>query len=310
MPRRGEWIRLGAELPAAMVEYGRLSASSERRVVDLIDQVLTDAKDRVAANTLKNYRVASIPVKRAFFEFAPDEVKPTDINKFMEFHRKTPSLANHMRCVLKLALDIAVRAGEIDHNPVSEIPRHKERKRDRYLSDEEYERLLTHASPVLAAIICVAYYTAQRIGDVLAIRLSDITDEGVKFRQQKTGVRLMVTMTPGLREAIDDATRLHGATPRLFLFGQRNGRPRSYSGVLGLFTLAAAKAGIEDARLHDLRAKSITDAERQGLDPKRLAGHASEAQTRRYLRSREEIIVSGPSFGQRPVILDSREKTS
>lgn len=63
-----------------------------------------------------------------------------------------------------------------------------------------------------------------------------------------------------------------------------------------LFDRAAAKAGVENAHLHDLRAKSITDAKKQGLDPQALAGHTTEAQTIRYIRDREtSSVVEGPS---------------
>jgi len=69
--------------------------------------------------------------------------------------------------------------------------------------------------------------------------------------------------------------------------------------VRDLFDRAAAKPGVENAHLHDLRAKSITDAKKQGLDPQALAGHITEAQTIRYIRDREtSSVVEGPSVKQ------------
>lgn len=144
-----------------------------------------------------------------------------------------------------------------------------------------------------------AYLTAQRIGDVLAIRLSGISREGVSFQQEKTGKRLMVVMSPALEKAVSSARLLHGRqiTPT-YLLGQRNGKIRSYRGVRDLFDRAVEKAGVENAHLNDLRAKSITDAKKQGLDPQALAGHTTEAQTIRYIRDRETSVVEGPSFRQ------------
>ena len=49
---------------------------------------------------------------------------------------------------------------------------------------------------------------------------------------------------------------------------------------------------------HDIRAKSITDAEAQGLDPQRLAGHTTAKQTETYLRSKrtDKIRPVEPRF--------------
>jgi hypothetical protein len=47
-------------------------------------------------------------------------------------------------------------------------------------------------------------------------------------------------------------------------------------------------------RLNDQRAKSATDAKRQGKNPRALLGHSSEAMTERYIREREIAEVEGP----------------
>jgi hypothetical protein len=41
------------------------------------------------------------------------------------------------------------------------------------------------------------------------------------------------------------------------------------------FDRARIRAGVEDVTLHDLRAKSATDAEQQGLDPTLLLLHSA-----------------------------------
>jgi integrase len=41
------------------------------------------------------------------------------------------------------------------------------KKRDRYITDDEYTRLIEAASPTLRVIINMPYLTCQRIGDVL-----------------------------------------------------------------------------------------------------------------------------------------------
>ncbi|WP_295441279.1 tyrosine-type recombinase/integrase [uncultured Thiodictyon sp.] len=207
-------------------------------------------------------------------------------------------MANRLRAVLKLAFDLAVRAGQVDSNPVISIAPYPNHKRDRYLTDAEYRAIWTAAPPALRAIMDLAYLTGQRISDVLGIHESDITPDGIDFRQQKTGKRLTITWsTPGLRAAVDTARALH-PTRKLLLLGQRNGKVRGYKAVRGLWDRACQAAEVTDAHLHDIRAKSATDAKRQGLDPQRLMGHTTPGHTNRYLRGRDSDLVTGPSFAR------------
>jgi integrase len=257
-----------------------------------------DAERRgVAASTLTQYRRAAAKLTAALIEFAPHEVRPTHVAALLDHWAATPNAANRARTVLRLAFNRAVRTGLVDSNPVASIARLPEAKRTRYLSDVELAAIRTAASPTLRAIIDLAYLTAQRIGDVLAIREADIGPEGIAIDQRKTGRRLLLAWTPDLRAAVDGARQLH-ATRKLWLLAQRNGKPRAYSGVRDLWDRACARAQVADAHLHDLRAKSLTDAKRQGLDPQPLAGHSSPAMTARYLRSRERDLVTGPRFRQ------------
>ena len=76
------------------------------------------------------------------------------------------------------------------------------------------------------------------------------------------------------------------------------GRVLSYKGVRDAFERARLRAGIDDVTLHDLRAKSLTDADLQGLDAQGLGGHTTRKQTERYIRVRRVPRVAPPSFGQ------------
>ena len=111
------------------------------------------------------------------------------------------------------------------------------------------------------------------------IRRDQIADEGIYFHTEKTRKRLLVAMTPELSAAIDRALDLQGETPKMLLLAHRDGRPRTYNSVRDLWNRYAEKAGVTDAHLHDLRAKSLTEARAQGKDPQALGGHSTEQQT-------------------------------
>ena len=307
--RGGTWHHLGRDLSTALSEYARLAAPRDGSCAALIEQAIAEASKRVQPSTLAAYRRAGEKCKAALRDFRIEQVRQTHVAQLLDHYGATASAAtNHMRSVLKLAFDLAVSRGLCDANPVTAIPRRPTAKRTRYLSDAEYCAIWTAAPPQLRCIMDLCYLTAERIGDVLALRESDITAEGIQVDQRKTGKRLLHLWTPDLRAAIEAARALHGAHRRLLLLAQRNGRPRGYRGVRDLWARACARAGIADAHLHDLRAKSLTDAKRQGLDPKSLAGHSTEQTTIRYLRGLERDAVIGPSFGQLAARLDTGGK--
>ncbi|MGB5835096.1 MAG: tyrosine-type recombinase/integrase [Thiohalocapsa sp.] len=290
-----KWTRIGVTLPEALAAYARLIDAPLSDMQALLDRVLADAAARnLAAGTQTQYRRAVEKLKIVLAEFEPHEVKPHHIAQIMDAWRDTPNMANRCLSVLRMAFSIAVRTGVIDTNPCADIGRHREGKRDRYITHSEYQAIHKAAPSAMRAIMDLAYLTAQRIGDVLTIRESDLTDEGIEFRQQKTGKRLCVAWTPALRAAVAAARalRTHRA---LILLSLKDGRKRSYRGVRDLWDRACTRAGVEDAHLHDIRAKSLTDARKQGLDAQRLAGHTTEAQTVRYLRDREVDLVAGPN---------------
>lgn len=295
----GKWTRLGTDIREVYRRYPRLvEKPATGSMAALINDVLEIARAKVKPTTHSQYTVAAGRIKEAFAEFTPEDVAPPHIYHFMEHHRGTPNMANRMRMLLKMAFDIAVARGQCPTNPVTSIQRFGEAKRGRYLTDEEYRRIRAAGGPVLQVIMDLAYLTGQRISDVLAIRLSDITEDGILFQQGKTGKRLCVRHSDALRKAVADAKALHGTATRIYLLGQRNGRLRSYRGVRDLFERARARSGVDDATLHDLRAKAITDAEREGKDAQKLGGHSTQAMTNRYLRDRKTDIVDGPSFRQ------------
>ena len=296
--RQNKWIRLGTHLPESLQAYGKLKSQPRSGISGIVDRAIEDAQERgLADGTMKQYRMCQDRIKEAFAEFSVEEVQPKHVGQFMDHHRKTPNLANRMRSVLKMAFDHAVTVGLRDTNPVVG-KRLKEKKRDRYITDDEWDAVYAAAPPALQCVMAICYLTAQRIGDVLAIRLSDITDEGILFRQEKTGARLLLRPSPDLDAVIATAKALHGKTTAIYLLGQRNGKIRSYGGVRDLMRRAIARAKVEDFTLHDIRAKSLTDAKKQGINPQALAGHTTEAQTLRYIRDRETAIVTGPTLRQ------------
>ncbi|MFU1921760.1 tyrosine-type recombinase/integrase, partial [Klebsiella pneumoniae] len=120
----------------------------------------------------------------------------------------TPNMANRTLTVLRVVFAQALEWGEVDSNPCIGIKPHSEKKRGRYLNDKELLSILDNCSEYMRCIFELAYLTGQRIGDVLSIKLDDVSDDGIAFQQQKTGSKVLISMTPDLDAVVQRAKAL------------------------------------------------------------------------------------------------------
>ncbi|HTQ77968.1 MAG TPA: tyrosine-type recombinase/integrase, partial [Burkholderiales bacterium] len=188
--------------------------------------------------------------------------------------------------------------------PFLGVRRHREARRDRLYTWDEWTTIYSKAGPRLQVIMDMLFLTDQRIGDVLKIDLRDLLDEGIYVKQQKTGKELIVAWNDELHETVDRAKRLYGSViPVRFrdkrsqpLLRNRHGKSPDYRTVALQWRTACTAAGVEDAHLHDGRAFSATEAQRQGLDAQKILGHEDARTTKIYLRGREVEVVRGPQM--------------
>jgi len=300
--RKGKWDRLGTDLQDALMLYAkRIAAGTQGGMPDLIDRALKHhcTHKKLSPNTVAQYEIAAERLKAIFAEFEPHQVMPKHVAAVKMDLASTPNMCNRILSFLRIVFGYALEWQEVDLNPCIGITRHAEGRRDRYITDAEFGALLNAASPYIRSILEICYLTGQRIGDVIAIRLADISDEGVSFVQEKTGAKLIVAMTPDMKAVIDSAKALPRKVRTLTLFCSRTGRPVSYETVKEAFQILRAKTGIHDVKIHDIRAKSLTDADREGKNAQTLGGHTDARMTARYLRGRLPKIAQAPTMPSR-----------
>lgn len=298
--KRQKWTRLGAERRSALIVYARLTAPRSGAMSALVGEALPQLVHGKAASTQRQYRYAAEQLRHALADFEPKDVTTADIYDLLEQFRETPNMGNRVLTVAGLVFTYAARRGIVPTNPCTGVQRLPEAKRDRYLTDTEVAAIRAKAGPRLRVIMDLLYTTGQRVTDVLGIRKGDITKAGVEFQQQKTGTRRTIAWNQDLRAAVRAAEALSagrtgkGEGDGDWLLRGRWGGPVDYRSVNEQWGRACRLAGVEDAILHDIRAKSATDAKKAGLDATALLGHASPAMTARYLRLRESPVVKGP----------------
>ena len=262
----------------------------------LIEDALPHIIRGKAENTVKLYRLAAEALKHHLKHFEPPSVKGKHVALIKRDYASHPNMGNRVLSVLRLIFSFALEDGTygVESNPCAGIKAYTEAKRGRLILPSEFAAIREKAVPQLQCIMDMLRLTGQRVSDVLKLRVSDLGEEGIYFRQGKTGTRLIVRWTSELRAVVERSGGLRGNIRALTLFHSRSGSVPSYFTIRNKWERACGLAGVQDAHIHDLRAMALTAAKAQGLDAQALAGHASEAMTKRYLRSKEIPLVNGP----------------
>ncbi|AAO57514.1 tyrosine-type recombinase/integrase [Pseudomonas syringae group genomosp. 3] len=296
--RKGKWERLGSDFQEALLAYAKIvGGKSNGGMSLLIDEALDAMRRRLSENTIKQYEAASVRLKTYLEEFEPRQVLPRHVAALKLHMADTPNMANRVISFLRMVFAYALERQIVDSNPCTGIRRHAEKKRDRYISDAEFAAICAASSEYMSVIWEMCFLTGQRISDVLNIKLSDISDVGIAFEQQKTGAKLIVAMSPDLKALLDRVHALPRKVRGATLFCARSGgKPVSYDTCKMGFRAACKAAGVKGATIHDLRAKSLTDTDRQGNNAQMLGGHTDAKMTKRYLRLREIDIAQPPTM--------------
>lgn len=285
-----KWIKLDKDLAKAKLLWAQLESGKPLGgsfFPALLQQWLSSDQYTSLAEATKRTYQTLIDLLPKVFDGPMEAIKPMHVARFMDAH-ESKSQANLGRVILSNVFDFAIRRGIIDcQNAAKMVPKFTIKGRDRYLTDEEFDRIRENGNDVVKVAMDIAYLTGARITDVLKIRLADCQEEGLFVEQHKTGKRQLFTWTDDLREAIARARKLPRPIRGLLLLCTNRGKPYTYSAFYTIWSGACARAGVENVRFHDIRGKAATEAKQQGQDYQALLGHASKSMSDRYIKRRE-----------------------
>ena len=207
--------------------------------------------------------------------------------------RDRPSTANRSVDILKKMFSLAAVWGlhPQDRNPCRSVRKYKERKPQRFLSAEEYQRLgrvLDEAEaegtawrPAIAALRLLIL-TGCRRNEILSLRWDDVdrSSAELRLRDAKTGGR-MVPLTPTAAAVLDAIPRMPGSP--WVIAGKKPGK--HLRNVNDLWYRLREQADLEDVRLHDLRhswaSRALALGESLPMIGRQL-GHTQMQTTARY----------------------------
>jgi integrase len=279
-------------------------AIAERRTVhirDLLDRYAIEVVPMKAAATRHGDNLALVNLRKVFGDMRLGDLEPRHIYKYVDTRinkqgQKSLATGLHEIRVFKHAFTKAVEWGLISRHPFKGEVRLKSTKpRNRYIEDWEIIEVLSLVPKrksgsvlMLQAYIRVKMLVGRRRGDMLRLRMSDITDAGITVRPHKTanstGLARTFEWTPALRAAVDMTlvARPIDIAPWLYCtkrgegyFNEETGRATRWDSMWQRFMsrLLAETKITKRFTEHDLRGKVGSDAE--SLERARqLLGHA------------------------------------
>jgi integrase len=284
------------ENPSVARKAARAKAKQTQTVTQLVERFLREYADaKRKPRTADQYRrLLEERVVPAFGSTAVDAVNREDVEALHLKMRKTPYEANRVLAVLSKMFNLAEawRLRPLQTNPVYRIERYPERKRDRFLSEDELAQLgtalvegernrtLNHGA--IAALRLLAF-TGCRASEVLTLRWTDVDLEAgvLRLPDAKAGARNVPLGAP--------AIELLHALPHdgvLVVTGRTKGSALTLPMLEKVWSKVRTAAGLENARLHDLRHTVGTFAGQAGLNAftvRDILGHKTLAMTGRYV---------------------------
>lgn len=229
---------------------------------------------------------------RVFGHMPIDAIAPMHIRECLDIRCQVGKVrANREKALFSHIFNKAREWGYTSaQNPCQGVKGFKETGRDRYVTDDEFERVKLNAHYTVADAMDLALLTGQRPADVLKIKRTDIRDGALWIVQNKTGARLGIEVMVELAAVIDRINQRPRKAISAFLIQDENGQPLSQFALRSRFDKARELAKVS-FQFRDLRAKAATDTGDLAHSQKLLA-HKNRGMTEHYVRSRVGERVS------------------
>ncbi len=223
-------------------------------------------------------------------------VTRADILKARHALRSTPIAANRTLALLSKMFNLAEAWGlrPDGSNPCRHVERFQENERRRFFGPDELSQLgaalaeaertaTTH--PGAIAALRLLSLTGCRLSEVLRLRWDEVDFEAkcLRLPDAKAGARSVPLGSAAIVLLID----LQGANDPYVIQGMKRGQPLSIWCMERAWQRLRDKAGLKDARIHDLRHTVATMAAASGLNAfavRDLLGHKTLAMANRYVK--------------------------
>lgn len=294
-----KWHNLGKEYPTAMVKWAELV--NRPVVINTMNQLFDRYMQEIAPlKSEASYRqnLQQIRYLRSVFgDMKPEDVTPVDVYAYIDARKEFAKVApNREKALLSHIFSKAIRWGLLKLNPCRDVKRIPEKKRNRYITDEEFNAVRSIAPEVIQHAMNLGLVTALRRGDLLKLKFEQMKEKGIEMTIRKTQIKACILWSERLRTCIDAVKQFAMKRGGEYLLCTRQGKPYTNDGFSTIWKRAVTKAmqeGLisEPFRFHDIRRKAATDAERaRGREfARQLLGHQEQSTTAIYISGVELI---------------------
>ncbi len=243
-----------------------------------------------------------------------EEITSYDIQQLHHELRETTYMANRVRALLHKMFNLAIQWQWIIVNPVSGIKKYQEYKRERWLNDEELQRLHDvldrYHNQSVANAIRLLVLTGARKNELLSATWDQFDlEKGVwtkpahSTKQKKMEhLPLSTQVISLLKEMVEKAT-----TSYLFP-GKIPEKP--VQDIKKAWHTISTQADLEKVRIHDLRHTHASHLVSSGLSLSivgKLLGHTQASTTQRYAHLADEPLRNAAElFGNKVAKLTSK----
>lgn len=292
-----------AEARRALGEIARGGDPARERALERGQQTVAELCERFVKEHVKPYLKPSTArdvesqidghVKPALGRLAIAQVIRDDVARLHRSLAETPYRANRVLATLSRLFRFAEEVGLRPEgtNPARGLRHYPERRRERFLSDQELARLgevlreaeREQSEPWQAvAAIRLLVLTGCRMGEVLGLRWDEVDAERglLHLSDSKTGARPVYLSA----EAISVFEDLPSRRSRLWVLPGRGGQA-PFVGLPKRWAAIRRRAGLEDVRIHDIRHSHASIGAGLGLSLPiigKLLGHTQPSTTSRY----------------------------
>ena len=228
-------------------------------------------------------------------------LKPRHVYQFKTKvgEQRGEATANRMISILSHAYTKAIEWGLCDEHPIkNKVIRFSIKPRDRYVEDWELKEAFSVAPELIKKYIPIKSLTALRRSDILSIKKTDLKEDGIHIKQNKTGKAIIIQWSDELFEAVESVKKECKKISSIYLFNTSNGQPYiKENGRTNGFNSAWKRwqeKAIKETKLKnkfsesDLRAKTASDTTEQHAFE--LLDHSTSDVTRRHYRRKPKVV--------------------
>lgn len=275
--------------------------SLEYTVDRLVMEYLDSANFKELAPRTQRDRDRELNVfSKVFGSMLPDRIEPHHIRRYVDLRgQSSKTQANHELAAASVMFAWGYERGRCKSNPAKGIKKFKVKARDRYITDSEFDALLSCAEVRLKIACEISYLCAARQGDVLQLTWSQVNEDGLFIQQGKTGKKQIKAWSPRLLAAIAEARTLHSGIASIYVINKHPSGKLTQEGLRSAWKRAMAKMEMDYPQIertftfHDIKAKGVSDFEGTLSEKQQYSGHKTLAQVNTYDRKVEIVPTIG-----------------